>query len=658
MKTEELALFSDTPNRLREIIDGIAAAPTAPVSKWSPLTERVAHTADPQVLSGYIEARRAEFEFGPDTGRLDRLRNELAARDLTGFIIPRADEHQGEYVPLRADRLNWISGFTGSAGAAVVLQSKAAVFIDGRYTLQVRDQVDSRFWSYEPLNDMPPARWLEQSLSTGDRFGYDPRLHTVVERDALFRACEKAGATLVACDTNPLDAVWTDQPPPPLALVTEHPIQYAGQSADEKRHMVGDQIRESGIDATVLTAPDSIAWLLNIRGGDVPRTPLALSFAILHSDGTVDLFIDDRKLATDVAGALGEEVRRHDPAALCDVLADLGQQQLHVQLCRKTCADWFRTQLEAHGATVKYGADPCVRPKAKKNPVELQGMRDAHIRDGAALTQFLCWLEHHAQTGDVDELTAEAKLHEFRASNAALEDLSFDTISGAGSNGAIVHYRVTPESNQRLEPNSLYLVDSGGQYRDGTTDVTRTVAIGTPSAEMKDRFTRVLQGHIRLARARFPNSTCGAQLDTLARMALWEAGLDYDHGTGHGVGSYLAVHEGPQNISRRMVDVPLEPGMIVSNEPGYYKTGEYGIRIENLVAVREGERPQGGEREMLGFETLTLAPIDRRLIVTEMLSNDERDWLNSYHAQVRTALLPLVDDTTAAWLKTATAALS
>jgi len=658
MSLGELAQFTDNPDKALAILEGIAAAPEVPTERWLALTGYPpGHPAVP-LMAAHVETRRRALQFTTDRSRVHTLRKELARRNLDCFIIPRADEHQGEYVPLRAERLQWISGFTGSAGFAIVAQNSAHIFVDGRYTIQVRDQVDTSTWSIESLYDTPASSWIRQNLHSGQRFGYDPRLHTLQNRRALHQACESIGAELVACATNPLDAVWADQPPAPLSVVREQPLEYSGKSADEKRHELGDALRELGVDAAILTAPDSIAWLLNIRGGDVPRTPLPLAFAALHSDGTVDLFLDTRKLTDDAIGALGEEVRIHAVSELSEVLHDMGTQELHVRLCPKTCADWFRTELEAAGATIKEGPDPCIRPKACKNKVELDGSRAAHVRDGVALTRFLCWLDQHAPSGRIDELIAEAKLHEFRSAHSELEDLSFDTISGAGSNGAIVHYRVSEQSNQTLLPGSLYLVDSGGQYRDGTTDVTRTVAIGTPTQEMRDRFTRVLLGHIRLTCAKFPKTTCGAQLDVLARSALWDAGLDYDHGTGHGVGSYLAVHEGPQNVSRRMVDVPLLPGMILSNEPGYYKTGEYGIRIENLIVVSECPEVPGGERPMLSFETLTLAPIDRRLIVAEMLSATELSWLNAYHKRVRDVLTPLVDDTTAAWLQTATAALS
>ena len=588
--------------------------------------------------------------------RARRLREELKRRDLDGFLIPRADEHQGEYVPPHAERLRWLTGFSGSAGMAIVLLDKAAIFVDGRYTLQVRAQVDVATFAPHHLVEEPPARWIEQNLAKGARLAYDPWLHTV---DAVARykaAAEKAGATLVAVDGNPLDAVWIDQPEPPAAPVTPHPIEFAGEPAAEKIGRLTGALMSDDVDAAILTMPDSIAWAFNIRGADVPHTPLPLSFAILHEDGAADLFIDERKIGPDARAHLSPVARLHPREALGHALNELGAKKATVLIDPATCAAWIHDRLKAAGAEVKRGSDPCELPKACKNEAEIRGTRAAHLRDGRALTKFLAWLGREAPRGGVDEIAAAKALEAFRAETNELRDLSFDTISGAGANGAIVHYRVTTATNRPLERGELFLVDSGAQYLDGTTDVTRTVAIGEASTEQRDRFTRVLKGHIAIATARFPEGTSGAQLDAFARMALWKAGLDYDHGTGHGVGSYLSVHEGPQRISK-LGTVPLRPGMIVSNEPGYYKTGAYGIRIENLLVVTPASMIDGGERPMLGFETLTLAPIDLHCVERALLTGEEADWLNAYHARVREALAPGLDAATAAWLEDATRAI-
>lgn len=597
------------------------------------------------VVPRTIDERRARYAA---------LLDELTRRGLDGFLVPRADEHQGEYVPPRAQRLAWLTGFTGSAGLAIVLRSGSAIFVDGRYTLQVGDQVDTTLFEPQHLMEQPPDQWLTEHLERGARIAYDPWLHTPNGLDKLRKACGKAGAELVACADNPLDAVWTEQPDPPLAPVVAHALKYAGEASSVKRQRLGRQLAAEGVDAAVLTLPDSIAWLLNVRGGDVERSPLVLSFAILHASGRVDWFVDARKLDNDLLAHLGEGVRQCDPDRLDGELTALGRSGSTVRIDPGSAAAYIVERLEQAGAVVDPGADPCVLPKALKNAAELAGARAAHERDGAALTRFLHWLAEHGPSGEVDELGATERLQRFREETGKLCDLSFDTISGSGPNGAIVHYRVTPETNRRLQAGELYLVDSGGQYRDGTTDVTRTVAIGEPSAEQRERFTRVLKGHIALARARFPKGTNGAQLDTLARHALWQAGLDFDHGTGHGVGSYLCVHEGPQRISKASHDVALQPGMIVSNEPGYYKTGAYGIRIENLVAVTAAEATPGGERPMLGFETLTLAPIDRTLIEPERLSDEERSWLNDYHARVLAVIGPQLDEPVRTWLEQVT----
>ncbi len=624
-------------------------------------------------LGERLDTLRRAYAAAPDgidtpqaAARLAALRAELARRGLAGFVVPLSDEHQGEYVARRSQRLAWLTGFTGSAGMAIVLAKHAALFVDGRYTLQAAAQVDGALYEHRHVTDAPADAWLREHLGEGAALGYDPRLHGARERDRLAKPCEAAGARLVACEENPIDAIWDDQPPPPLGPIAPHPARFAGADSGEKREAVAARLAERGAEAAVLSAPDSIAWLLNVRGADVANSPLPHSFAIMHGatvhgagshgGAEVDWFVDARKLLPEVPAHLGNAVRVQVPAALAGVLDGLAEAGSAVLVDEAATPVWMVDRLTEGGARVIRGADPCALPKACKNAVELEGIRAAHRRDGAALTRFLAWLAA-APPGSVSELDAVARLAAMRQGGAHYRGPSFDTISGAGANGAIVHYRVTAESNRTLEPGSLYLVDSGGQYLDGTTDVTRTVAIGRPLPEHRDRFTRVLRGHIALATARFPRGTTGAQLDALARQFLWQAGLDYDHGTGHGVGHYLNVHEGPQRISRLGSGAALAPGMVVSNEPGYYETGAYGIRIENLVAVTEADDRGGGG--FLGFETLTLAPIDRALIDPAMLTAVERAWLDAYHARVGETLAPLLADDaeTLAWLGAATAPL-
>jgi len=586
--------------------------------------------------------------------KVARLRAELARHGLAGFLVPRADEHQGEHVPPRAQRLAWLTGFTGSAGLAAVLADRAAIFVDGRYTLQVRDQVPPDLFEHHHLLESPPADWIRRALKPGDRLGYDPWLHTMDGVERLEGACKRARAELVACETNLVDALWSDRPDPPLARVVPHDLRFAGRSAEDKRGEIARGLEEGGVDAAVLTAPDSLAWLLNIRGGDVTYTPLALGFAVVHQDASVDLFVDRRKLAPDLSPHLGDAVRIAEPSALGSTLDALGRARRRVQVDPAGSAAWIFRRLATAGAEVVRGPDPCALPKAQKNAVELDGARAAHRRDGAALCRFLAWLAREAPSGRLTEVSAAERLDGFRREQELFQEPSFPTISGAGPNGAIVHYRATARTDRRIEPGMLYLVDSGGQYLDGTTDVTRTVAVGPAATEQRERFTRVLKGHIALATARFPKGTTGSQLDAFARAFLWEVGLDYDHGTGHGVGSYLGVHEGPQRITKVGNPVALRPGMILSNEPGYYKAGEYGIRIESLVVVTPLGTPPGGEAELLGFETLTLAPIDLALVEPGLLTPVEAAWLDAYHARVREAITPLVDVDTAAWLHGAT----
>ncbi len=587
--------------------------------------------------------------------RLAALRGELKKRGLDGFIVPRSDEHQSEYVPKRAERLAWLTAFTGSAGAAVVLTGRGAIFVDGRYTLQVRQQTDTKLFEPRDLLAEGPAAWIETNVAKGSKLGYDPWLHTAAAVESLKASAAKAGAELAACESNPIDAVWSGQPSPPLAKAAPHGLPLAGEAAEAKRTRIADEAKKKGADAVVLTMPDSICWLLNIRGADVPHTPFALSFAILSADGSTDLFMDERKSSPELLKHLGNSVRLRPPSEFSPALDALKGKMVAAD--PGTAASAIFDRLGKAGARIVRLPDPCQLAKACKNSVEVEGMRKAHIRDGAALSGFLCWFAREAPKGQLTEISASERLEGFRKAGGALSDLSFDSISAAAPHAAIPHYRVTRSSNRAIHRDEIYLIDSGAQYADGTTDVTRTVIVGTPTAEMKDRFTRVLKGHIALATARFPEGTTGAALDSFARRPLWEAGLDYDHGTGHGVGSYLSVHEGPQNISKRQIAQALMPGMIVSNEPGYYKAGEYGIRIENLVVVREPPAIAGGDRKMMEFETITLAPIDLGLVEAALLTEEETRWLNAYHARVRETLRPLVDPETAAWLEAATRAV-
>ena len=653
------------PDGVAALVAGVLAAPPEVATSWHKL---VADPTPPALAEALEEMRdwlaqdfsdglgTQDFALLPRAARVQKLREELTAHHLDGFIVPRADEHQGEYVPSCGQRLAWLTGFTGSAGMAIVLGDRAALFVDGRYTLQAAAQADGKLFEIRHLIDEPPGRWLAGALTKGMVIGYDAWLHTPQEVERLKSGAERAGASLKAV-ANPIDRIWPGRPPAPLAPVVPHPDRFAGESAAAKRTRIGRALAEDGAAAVVLTSPESIAWLLNIRGGDVPHTPLPLSFAMLRQDGGVTLFIDRRKLAPGIERHLGNGVAIETPERLGPALDALAASGALVQVDPGTAASWIFDRLDQAGARIHRAPDPCLLPKACKNPTELDGTRAAHRRDGAAVTRFLAWLAREAPKGGLREIAASDRLEALRREGDHFRDLSFPTISGAGSNGAIVHYRATPESEKRLEPGTLFLLDSGAQYLDGTTDITRTVAIGTPSAEMRDRFTRVLKGHITLATARFPKGTTGAQLDPLARHALWQEGLDYDHGTGHGVGSYLSVHEGPQRISKAPNAQPLLPGMIVSNEPGYYKTGAYGIRIENLVVVQQSDAPPGTirERDMLCFETLTLAPIDRALIERDLLEDDEIAWLDAYQARVRAEIAPLVDPETARWLEAATA---
>jgi Xaa-Pro aminopeptidase len=606
----------------------------------------------------------ADPSLGP--ARLALLRSELARLGLTGFIVPRADEHQGEYVPACAERLAWLTGFTGSAGTAVVLQSEAAVFIDGRYTLQVRAQVDTDAFTPVGIEDTPVSDWLAARVGPEDRIGYDARLHTITGIKRFEEALAATGAVLAAVSQNPLDTVWTDRPAPPVGRVTIQPLDLAGEDVAVKLERLSKALLAKNATAAILTQPDSIAWAFNIRGSDVPHNPVPLSYAILKATGRPSLFIDAMKLENTERAYLEDYADVAGFGEFAAALDALGHEGASVMVDPGWVSIAIATRLLDAGASLIEADDPCRLPKATKNAAEMAGTRAAHVRDGVAMARFLAWFDATVPGGSTDEITVCEALERFRAETGVkldgergkLREVAFTTIAGSGPNGAIVHYRVSRATNRDIDRDSLFLLDSGAQYLDGTTDITRTISVGTPTAEMCDRFTRVLKGMIAIATARFPKGTTGHQLDVLARASLWAAGLDFDHGTGHGVGSYLAVHEGPQNISKRAVNVPLEPGMIVSDEPGYYKTSAWGIRIENLVAVTPAEPIPGGERPMLGFETLTLAPIDRRLIDQSLLTSAEIRWIDAYHARVAADVGPHLDaEADFAWLASATAPL-
>jgi len=585
--------------------------------------------------------------------RLAALREELKRQGLDGFVVPICDEHMSEYIGSYAQRLEWLTGFGGSAGTAVVLADQAAIFIDGRYTIQVRDQVDGRLFDYVGTAQHSVAEWLGEHAPDGAKIGYDAWLHTCDWVKQASGKLARRGAALVAVSDNLIDAVWLDQPERPTAIMNPHPLEFAGRDAADKRADIAAWLRGKGLDAAVITALDSVAWVFNVRGGDISHTPVTLSYGVVHNDGTADLYVAPDKVTADLRSHLGNQVALYPYDEFSAGLDGLAGKAVAVDPERAVAAIFSR--LEAVGARIVAQRDPSVLPRATKNPTEISGQRSAQARDGAALSSFLHWLSIAGPAGGQTELSAAATLLEFREATGKLIDTSFDTISGASSNGAICHYRVNDETNLPIVMDSLYLVDSGGQYLDGTTDVTRTIAIGTPTAEMQRRFTQVLKGHIALATIRFPKGTTGGQLDVLARQFLWADGVDYAHGTGHGVGSFLAVHEGPQRIAAfGGHGEPLRPGMICSNEPGYYKADEFGIRIENLVLVEEIDVP-GAELAMLGFETLTFAPIDRNCIEPALLGPHEIRWLDAYHAKVLEIVGAQLDGDAKVWLKTACA---
>ncbi|NJS37989.1 MAG: aminopeptidase P family protein [Rhodobacteraceae bacterium] len=588
-----------------------------------------------------------ESHASPDQGppRLAALRAQLAALGLDGFLVPRADAHQGEYVAARDERLQWLTGFTGSAGFCVVLPNVAGVFIDGRYRTQVKAQVDLGAYTPVPWPEVKAGEWIRENLSAG-RVGFDPWLHTAEEVEKLQTLLEGSGVTLCRCDKNPVDGIWVDQPAPPLGKALVHPDALAGETHAAKRAARAEGLRAAGQRAAVLTLPDSICWILNIRGADVPKNPVLQAFAILQDDGRVQLFAEAAKFDAGLIAHLGPEVEVLPPAGFAAALQGLVGP---VRVDKSSAPLAVSDILTAAGIAVVWGDDPCRLPKARKNPAEIAATREAHLRDGTAMVEFLAWLDAQAPQGKLTEIAVVQALEGFRRATNALHDISFDTICGAGPNGAIIHYRVTEETNRPIRPGELLLVDSGGQYPDGTTDITRTIAIGDQGDEAREAYTRVLQGMVAISRVRFPKGLSGRDIDALARFPLWLAGQDYDHGTGHGVGAFLSVHEGPQRISR-LSEVPLDPGMILSNEPGYYREGAFGIRLENLIVV-EPAPAMGDNRLQLAFETLTFVPFDRRLIVTAALAPGERDWLDAYHAAVLEKLGNRVSGATLAWLR-------
>ena len=581
--------------------------------------------------------------------RIAALRAELKRRGLDAFIVPRADEHQNEYVPPGAERLAWLTGFSGSAGAAIVLADKAALFVDGRYTIQAREQIDGKLFSICDLVSDPPSRWLGREAGKGAAIGYDPWLHTPAAVEALRKGAEEAGAKLVAVDSNPIDAVWSDRPPAPCAPVALHPDRLAGETAAKKLARIAQTLGKA--DGLVLSDPHAVAWAFNIRGGDVAHTPLPLSWAIVPRENRPTLYVEGAKLSNSVRATLEDLANVREPSALVADLENLAREKRKLLFDAATAPERLVALYRDHGGTADVGADPTALMKAKKNAAELRGSRAAHIRDGAAMVEFLAWFASEAPKGRLTETKAAQALETFRRATGRLKEISFGTISAFGPHAALPHYRVTDASDARIGK-GIYLVDSGAQYEDGTTDITRTTLVGAPKSDMRDKYTRVLKGHIAIATAVFPKGTTGAQIDAYARRALWEAGTDFDHGTGHGVGAYLSVHEGPQRISR-LGGVALEPGMILSNEPGYYREGAYGIRIENLIVVEE-RKIAGAERRMHGFETITFAPIDTNLIDAKLMTREEIAWLDAYHRAVWEKLEGKVSPVARKWLKAAT----
>jgi Xaa-Pro aminopeptidase len=607
------------------------------------------------MFEAHFQSFEDRAERSNSAPRLAALRAELKRRGLDGFIVPRADRYQNEYVPPCAERLAWLTGFTGSAGLAVVLADRAVIFVDGRYTVQADEELDLSAFTIEHLVEHPPGAWIEENLPAGAKLGYSPWLHTVDGAERFARACTAAGGSLVAVADNPIDAAWSDRPAPPHGAVVLHDLRYAGEEAKAKLARLRAELQKP--DALVVSDPQDVSWLFNIRGSDVPHTPVVLAFAIVPREGRAALYVEPRKLGNEVRHRLEELAELHAPADFERDLAALGKAKRTVRLDPAGCPEAIARLVTENGGKVLRGSDPIAPMKSVKNSAEIEGARAAQLRDGAAVTRFLAWFDREAPRGRLTEIDAVEALESFRRDTGLLKDISFPTIAGAGADGAIVHYRVTRRSNRRIAPGELFLIDSGGQYEDGTTDITRTLAVGPPGAEMRKAFTLVLKGHIAIARAVFPDGTSGAQLDTLARQFLWRAGLDFDHGTGHGVGSYLSVHEGPPRIAK-LGSAPLKRGMILSNEPGYYRTGVYGIRTENLILVTEAPPVAEADKPLNAFETLTLAPIDARLIDAPLMTGEEIAWLDAYHARMRDTLAPLLDAQDRDWLIAATAPLA
>lgn len=646
----------------REIFRGLLTTAVADDEKaWLSL---IAPNASDDIVSSLRDLRDRIKKSMVDDGlsarksdpkRLAALREDLSRRDLDAFIVPKADEHQGEFIARHSERLQWLTGFSGSAGSAVVFaEKKAAIFVDGRYTLQVKKQVSGKLFERYHAAEVSQADWIASNITAGMRVGFDPWLLTDRERARLDKVCERAGAYLVTVADNPIDHVWPGQPPQPITPMVAHPAKYAGQTSAKKRAQIIAELQRLNLDAVVISAPDAIAWIFNIRGHDIRCTPASLGFAVIHAAGGIELFTEPQKLSPGLEVHLGSDVVILETDALAAELGHFGTRAMRVGVDLAQAPAKISLALRHAGAEVIHTPDLTAMNKACKNKAERDGTRAAHLRDGIALCQFLSWLDRAGGKGKVSEWDVGLKIDELRCTLDLHQGPSFDTIAGFGANGAIVHYRAEKKSSATLKKGSLLLVDSGGQFLDGTTDVTRTVAIGKPSKEMCDRYTRVLKGHIALSRAVYPEGTSGSQLDTLARKPLWDIGLDYEHGTGHGVGSYLGVHEGPQRISKHPSTVALRPGMVVSNEPGFYKTGGFGIRIENLVMVQSIKMPKSAERKMLGFETLTCAPYDLRLIDTALLNVNEIAWINAYHAWVKVSLSKNLDKETRAWLNIAT----
>ncbi|MFD1743876.1 aminopeptidase P family protein [Rhizobium helianthi] len=601
-----------------------------------------------------------ETTSNPQAGpaRVAALREKFDALGIDGFLVPRADEYQGEYVPASAERLAWLTGFTGSAGMALIMREEAVVFVDGRYTTQVVQQVDAATFTPGDLVGKPPHLWIAEKAPRGFRLGIDPWLHAGAEVKRLEKALEQCGGSLVLLEENPLDLIWTDRPAEPLGAVSVQHDAHAGKPAAEKIAEMAKAVADNNANALLVTDPSSVAWIFNIRGQDVPHTPHPLARAIITAAGQAEIFIDRRKLAGEAASHAASLANISSPEHLVARLAEISTGGGRILVDGEATPLALKRAIEGNGGVAVEAVDPARLPRAIKNAVELRGSAEAHVQDGAAMVHFLHWLDQQ-QPGTVSEIESVSQLEAFRsrmgqAMQNPLKDISFDTISGAGEHGAVIHYRVTTETDRKLLPGELFLIDSGAQYVNGTTDITRTVAVGAVPQEQKRFFTLVLKGMIAISAARFPKGTRGCDLDPLARIALWKAGADYAHGTGHGVGSYLSVHEGPQRIARLSTQEFL-PGMILSNEPGYYRPGSFGIRIENLIYVTEPTPVDGGDLPMMGFETLTWCPIDLRLVLPELLTAEERDWLNAYHAQVCTKLSPLISDAAVlAWLEKAT----